>query len=596
MKSELVNVRNFEYSEIQWKIKNYFSATCAERWKIVSPVFTVNGKTCSKWRLYLMSKHVDGKCNVFAYLDNEKRDAMQEPAWVIWKLFFSPEISGMVREAKADFEKGKSLIFKICDADDLEYIMERLAEDTLIIRSSIFVCSKDSQVYKRSKDLGLKSLSQDMSVLYRVGKNYDLTLRIGGVNKTFTHKGILSARNNVLKRAIEIERDGVTQLSELNMDDLQDVFGYLYTGNLDYVLRKPSLSMLECINRLDIKELKEYYEPDEFELCSEYRMKECKFDCFIPLEKISHSNMIICYPVIRKDSSLFECIQITDSDEVISSPRFYGPPENFFTLCFYPKGLYGKSDYMSIFLEDVEKYFSKTSYVEVGVMHANGNILYLQRRRCSSYSDEISFESLLPKVILKDSAIIYDENLHLVCNFYTPVAGSRTQSIIRNKVRSNRCIDPEKHYNMLSDQMSTLFETGVYSDFTLTCDGIYFRVHSYILCARSHVFRDIFDKHGSVGNSKSLNIFGVKSNILRAILYYIYSGKLLKHEIHEILLIYEAAVKFCLLPLIYTCSKILQENLGLLDTKRVLSLAEQFKDYKLIAALRKFNQHKTSDC
>lgn len=561
-----ISLRKFGFCVVDWKIKNYFAATCTEKWVIKSPVFTINGKSITRWRLYLKENYIDESHVVCAYLTKVKSDSAHEPIWVTWKVFFPCEAGTTFFEIESDFEKKKSVERALCHPYDFENIIQSSAEDTLIIRSMIFVSCKDSLMHERSKDPGLKSLSQDLAVLYRVGRNNDLEIKIGRYLAK-PHKAILCSRNNALKMAIETD-DVETIFKGIDAYAAKNVLGYLYSGNLDYVLRKPTFEMQQCIKLLAIKELEKYYEPDELELCSEFKTEVCMLYYKIAVENLVDSDAVACYPYIQNDSTSF--------DHVVS-------------LCFYPKGLNGKSNNISILAENMKGNFSEISYVQLFVMDSNGNCQHSKRMRCAGSSEGIFFKNFLRRDVLNDITTIREDNLHFLCNIYTPIMDSNASSTVKKEVHPNIFINPEKHYNMLSDQMGTLFETGIYSDLTLTCNGEEFRVHSYILTARSYVFKYLHEKSKTMGLKNVWDISSMKSDILKALLYYMYKGKILtkSYEIGEILQLYEAADRFCVLSLKHTCSSILQNNVRALDAKSVLSLAQKFKDYKLIATLEK---------
>lgn len=570
MADGILSLRKFGFCVVDWKIKNYFAATCTEKWVIKSPVFTVNGKNNTRWRLYLKENYTDESHIVCAYLAKVKCDSRQEPFWVTWKCVFPCESGSTFFEIESDFEKRKSVGKRLCRPYEFDCIMQSTEEDTLVIRSMIFVSPKDSQTQERSKDSGLKSLSQDLTVLYRINKiNNDLEINIGGfVAKP--HKAILCSRNSVLKTAIETE-DCDTVFKETNGNAAKNIFAYLYSGNLDYVVRKPTFEMQQCIKLLAITELEKYYEPDELELCSEFQIEVCRFYYNIAVD----SDAIVCYSSIHNDSS--------SSNHDVS-------------LHFYPTSLNGKSRYISILIENTKGNFSDISYVELVVLDSNGNSKHFKRKRCYGYHQEIFFKNFVPRDVLKDITTIHDGNFHLLCSIFTPISDSKMSSTVKKEVHPNIVIDPERHYNILSDQMCTLFETGIYSDLTLTCNGEEFRVHSYILTARSYVFKHLYDKSKAMGLKNIWDISSMKSNVLKALLYFIYCGKLLSLKIGEILQLYEAADRFCVLSLKHTCSSMLQNNVQSLDAKSVLNVAKTFKDYKLAASLEKFISSKSSKC
>lgn len=564
MADKRVNVRNFGICKVEWKIKNMFATTCDKNWTIGSPVFTINAKKCTKWRLFLKVNHVDRRHPVVAYLVNINSDAEKEPLWVSW-MIIHPLFKTPV-QIEADLSKKTRVSVKICDAPDLVKIIRFGEEDTLIIRSIIFVSNKDSQIYERPKHQGLKSLSDDFRLLYAVRKNYDVKLRSGDF-KMVGHKGILSFRSRVLKTAIGKGKSEVILPLQLDEIAAKKVFGFLYSGNLDYVLRNPTYAILDCITKLCITELKEYYKCDELELHSEYKMEKSSFQYIIPVEKIANLDAIRCSSSTRED-----------------------PSNRNFILHLYPSGLNKKSGDMSLSVENQGEIFPKISHVEISFLDGKGK-RHVHRKECSDSPNVVCFVDFLRKDIIKNITSKCERNLQIVCNFYASSDGVIHSTIVDGKVHYNICIDPEKHYNTLSDNMTTLLETGIYSDLTLTCNEEKFRVHTYILGAKSYVLQKIFQSKEFLEGTRSLDASKIKSNILKGVLYYTYSGKLLEHKTDEILEIYKIADEFRVLSLKNICSGILQDNVHTLEPEiitAVVCLAEKCKDYKLIASVQNF--------
>lgn len=104
--------------------------------------------------------------------------------------------------------------------------------------------------------------------------------------------------------------------------------------------------------------------------------------------------------------------------------------------------------------------------------------------------------------------------------------------------------------------MTTLFETGIYADLTLICNEEKFRVHTYILGAKSYVLQKLFQSKEFLEGTRCLDASKIKSNILRAVLHFTYCGKLLEYKIDEILEIYKTAHEFRVLSLQNVCSRI----------------------------------------
>lgn len=567
------NLRNFGFSEIEWNIKNFLAVTSKEKWVISSPTFTINGKVSTQWRFCIKDNYIDEEHTVSVYLE-KMNSSISEPIWVTWKLFFPKDLGeDRIEVVKFDFIRNNSIAIELSDVDEFQTITQSKDMDKLKFKSQIFVSIKDSQVHQRSKVPGLKALSQDLTALYRVDKNHDVEFNIGGVSVE-AHSFILNSRSNVLKKLIARAEDEV-ELPELDAVAATHIFGYLYTGNLDHVLRKPTFEILKWIKFLDLKQLAIYYEPDYIEILSECQREKCSMEFVIPLEKIADSNEIVSLPIFEHISNLLTRI---------------------FTLNLYPNGDTDENDYMSVCIKNISENYSDIYQAEIGVIDSDRKTRYLQRKHCCDFYEGISFEEFLPRDSLHDSTVTWSGSLHIVCTLYSSDTPLEILSTVTNDVvYYDIHIDPEEHYKTLAFHMALMFENGIDSDFSLECDGQIFPVNSLILCARSHVFRDLF-RDNYIESCESLEFHDINSNVLKSVILYMYCGKLLYFEINDLIDIYiVAAFKFFVLPLKYECCRLLEENLELVDVERVLALAIEYKDYKLIYSIKKFISYNNVD-
>lgn len=565
------HLRNFGFSDIKWTIENFLAATSKQKWVISSPKFTIHGKIDTDWRFCLKNNYINEEHTASVYLENMD-SSINEPIWVTWKLFFPEDVGeDRTEEVQFDFIRSNAIAVELSDADELQRIMQLKDVDKLEFRSFIFVSMKDSQVHKRSKIPGLKSLSQDMTALYRTDENYDVYFDIGGISGK-AHSFILKSRSTVLKKLIETPEE--VQLPELDPAAATSIFGYLYTGNLDHILRKPTFQKLEWIKFLKLKQLEQYYEPDYVEILSECQREVSSLKFNLPVEKIA------------------------DSIEIVSLPSF----ENFsnlstgnFNLILYPNGVTNE-DYMSVCIKNTVENYTNIYQAEIGVIDSQGNTRYLERKHFCDFYEGIGFEEFLPRDSLHDSTLTWNGSLHIVCTLYSSDTPKEILTLITNDVvYYDIHIHQEEHYKMLSFHMALMFETGSYSDFSLMSEGEIFPVNSLILSARSHIFRDLF-QDDYVNRFESVEFNGIRSNILKTVLLYMYSGRLLYYDINDLIDIYIVAAHiFFVLPLKYECSRLIEENLESLNIENALALANEFKDYKLISSIEKFIIRENSD-
>lgn len=573
--AQVNNDRQFSFSKIEWEIANYFPATCRESWVIKSPNFIVKHKHTTKWRLSLKGCYIGTHLSVCAFLKMVEKDSqLSDPVRVSWKFLFPCDSKEIFVDGESDFEKKRSVGIEIYDVDILENAIRNSSSETLVVTFLMLVRYKDSDVCDRSEDVGVRSLSQDLRVLYRVDKNHDVEFVVGDV-VVKGHKAILCSRSEFLKT--EIERENfMVDISGLDFEAVKEVFGYLYTGNLDFILRKPSLHLITCIKYFNITELDGYFQPDEMTLRS-----------VCSVQKGTHTWTIPIYEIIEAD--------------ILTSPTFTEERSNahgnVFRFFLYLIGFSQNSDSMSICVESTDETVPKVVCIEISVGDSTGKIFFLQRKKWLNTVTKLEFKKFLSSDDVCDIFSNANEhNLQILCTVRTPTRGSEDLSTVETKTHSSICVETEKHYELLSKQIEHLFETGIYTDFTLKCEGQNFKVHTYLLSARSHVFRRLFRGLKCVKVATFVEVTGIKCIALRALLYYIYSGKLPEHKADDVLQIYIAAQKFFILSLKYACSSILQDNIPLLNSEKVLSLAEEYKDYKLKAALVKFHSKKDAEC
>jgi len=78
----------------------------------------------------------------------------------------------------------------------------------------------------------------------------------------------------------------------------------------------------------------------------------------------------------------------------------------------------------------------------------------------------------------------------------------------------------------LSDNFESLLWDEKSSDFQIICDDEIFHCHRIVLDARSHYFRGVFKNAFLENTSSQINMEGIASEIVKAIIEYMYTGKL----------------------------------------------------------------------
>ncbi|CAL1274505.1 unnamed protein product [Larinioides sclopetarius] len=81
------------------------------------------------------------------------------------------------------------------------------------------------------------------------------------------------------------------------------------------------------------------------------------------------------------------------------------------------------------------------------------------------------------------------------------------------------------NFAALSNDLEELYMSKIFADVILLCEGTEFVAHKYVLAARSDYFRKILCS-GKGMNNNAIEISDMKSPVLEAVLYFMYTGKL----------------------------------------------------------------------
>ena len=133
------------------------------------------------------------------------------------------------------------------------------------------------------------------------------------------------------------------------------------------------------------------------------------------------------------------------------------------------------------------------------------------------------------------------------------LSGSRDVEITRTNARG---------LEQVSEDLGKLFNDNEFSDVEIECDGEIFNCHQAILSTRSDVFRAMFQADVAENRTKKVTIKDMDSEVVREMLYFIYTGgtndKILKEKSKEL---FAAADKYQLDVLKSICEDHLCSNL-----------------------------------
>ena len=160
--------------------------------------------------------------------------------------------------------------------------------------------------------------------------------------------------------------------------------------------------------------------------------------------------------------------------------------------------------------------------------------------------------------VIKDQKdmLLPNDCLTILCELY--ILGKQSITSNTHKLSESQ----PSNLASLSQDFSSIFEDGILTDFSILCKGKEFRCHASILAGRSKVFNAMFSHNTEEKRNKLITIEDFDSDVVHAMLKYIYSGQVkdLTKEIVKGLLL--AADKYNLMGLKDTCEATLCKTIG----------------------------------
>lgn len=141
----------------------------------------------------------------------------------------------------------------------------------------------------------------------------------------------------------------------------------------------------------------------------------------------------------------------------------------------------------------------------------------------------------------------------------------------------------------LSEDLLILYKDRTFSDATLRTEDQSFAAHKSILCARSQVFRAMFESDQTTeGLSGVVNIKDLDSETLERMLVFLYSDSLEDLQWEEASALYYAADKYAIHPLKSRCLAVLKAGLAVSNACDAVMLADQHEDEQLMRCAMDF--------
>lgn len=129
-------------------------------------------------------------------------------------------------------------------------------------------------------------------------------------------------------------------------------------------------------------------------------------------------------------------------------------------------------------------------------------------------------------------------------------------------------------YN-LQQCIQRLYKDGGLCDVILQTKSQQFPCHKLVLCARSAVFKTMFENEMLEKETNVVNIEDIESEILGMFVSYLYSDKLDSKDFNAVVKLYEVADKYDVKLLLKDCSDVMTSRLSIENVSELLDVADK---------------------
>jgi len=226
-----------------------------------------------------------------------------------------------------------------------------------------------------------------------------------------------------------------------------------------------------------------------------------------------------------------EFSSITEGNgEYVKSPQFTikGPWGKIseWHVKLYPKGSApAVGDWISVFLcnDSSNDYFTKFTLSTVNSNHEKKYLSILPITEIKSKQNggkpDAIFKPHLPRSY--DGTLALDDTLTLVLDI--TIRGEMKESIELTESSINSQIDNPHQFQFCQD-LGLFYNSNEYADIILTCGDKKFACHKLMLASRSPVFKTMLESNMKEKISGSIEIKGMRLEVLESLLQYIYTS------------------------------------------------------------------------
>ncbi|KAG8177251.1 hypothetical protein JTE90_028207 [Oedothorax gibbosus] len=280
-------------------------------------------------------------------------------------------------------------------------------------------------------------------------------------------------------------------------------------------------------------------------------------------------------------------------EEYLNSPMFTTGTSLLTTwyLILIPNGTKG---FLEIYLagSSTESSAHYASF-EISIIDSNQTKCYVQQWYFLFQADSNMYGSVafVPRsVLFGQSGLLPGDILTVMCELKTSKVDDYKISETKLKEISKPTTSNAvfKKLDSLAYDFRQLYDTKMFTDFTLKVGEEEFKVHKIILCARSSVFNTMLNCEMQEKLTNCVKITDFDASTVRMMLHYIYCGEVegLTSEIS--IQLYSAAEKYNLQDLKDICVEYLSNNISVDNFCDVLALGALHNVPELMTATRNF--------
>eukprot|EP00092_Neocalanus_flemingeri_P071340 GFUD01087675.1.p1 GENE.GFUD01087675.1~~GFUD01087675.1.p1 ORF type:complete len:356 (+),score=75.65 GFUD01087675.1:77-1144(+) len=229
---------------------------------------------------------------------------------------------------------------------------------------------------------------------------------------------------------------------------------------------------------------------------------------------------------------------------------------------------------ISLCMKKLEHDMSISVSAKVGILNKDGRKIHLNDIQHTFNNNDLRSRGV--EVMTLGGLLAYGRSnkLTFICDI------SIRGEIITKQSAKYECKESEIT-DVLVTQLGSLFDKGQFTDCSILSGEQEFRCHKNILCARSSVFEAMFTANMEEKRSSKVTIKDIKEDIVKAMLKYIYTGKIEGLGDDQFHRLFYAADKYDLKELKDVCFKNMSANIDTENALELLILADQHNATKL---------------